>query len=98
MKIKIHKYRLAPNREDIRAPCVIEMPYEAHLLDAGYSALEPVIWAMFDVDFEQRLTKRVFHVMLADEEYEIDYNKVKYFRTIKHPTSLIWFHIFQEAW
>lgn len=103
MKIKIHKYRLGPvdSPQDHKIQCVVEMPYEAKLLDAGYSALEPVVWAQFDVDHEQRLVKRVFHVLMTGEEYEIEYNKLVYFRTIRHPASQIsplFFHIFHELW
>lgn len=103
MKVKIHKYRLGSfdDTPDHLLRCVIEMPYEAKLLDAGYSALEPVVWAQFDVAFEQKLVKRVFHVLMTGEEYEIEYNKLVHFKTIRHPASQVsplFFHIFHELW
>jgi hypothetical protein len=96
-KIKIHKYWLQPLEGNRDLVIEIDMPYEAQLLDVGFTGPHPVIWAMFDVENEKRLVRRRFHVVMTGEEYNLPYN-VKFFRTLQHPRLDMIFHIFHEAW
>lgn len=97
MNIRIQQYQLLPTKGTFQGPVVVEMPFEAELLDATFLNGEPTIWAKHHLEHEKTLTERVFHVFVTGEAIEV-HHKVKYFRTIQHPHVPLLWHIFYEAW